>query len=214
MNHQLTDMEILNRLYYINLEYRTDLYKSINDVIDNLKFDRNKVTRIEAIPKQNGAYGCALSHIKVLEDAKANGYNKIMILEDDFIPFSYEEMVSKISKFMREVEEWDVLLLSSNVKKHENCGIENVSKVVKCHSTIAYCVSGHYIDKLLSVFRESANELSNIENYAEPCVHCIDVKWGKLQLEDNWFVFNPILGREYPKYSDVQKRYLDHYENI
>jgi hypothetical protein len=44
-------MNGFDQVYYINLEYRKDMYDSINNVIDNLSFDRSKVTRINAIKK-------------------------------------------------------------------------------------------------------------------------------------------------------------------
>ena len=204
-------MNQFDQLYYINLEYRTDMYDSINNVIDNLQFDRSKVTRINAIKKDNGAYGCALSHIKALEDAKKNAYKKVLILEDDFVPFDYEETKFKINKFFNEVDDWDLLMLSCHLKEVQDCEINNVKKVIHCQSTIAYAIQKHFIDKLLEVFNESANMLLQIPQYCEPCQHCIDVNWLKLQKESNWYTFYPILGREYPKYSDVQNKFLDHF---
>jgi GR25 family glycosyltransferase involved in LPS biosynthesis len=208
-------MNQFDQLYYINLEYRKDMYDSINNVIDNLKFDRSKVTRINAIKKDNGAYGCALSHIQALEDAKKNGYNKVLIFEDDFQPFDYIDTNNKITKFLNEVQDWDLVQLSSNDDcDKKNIGIDNVYKVLNCQSTIAYAIQRHFIDKLLEVFIESANQLSKIENYIEPCPYCIDVNWKKIQKENNWYTFYPILGREYPKYSDVQHKYIDHFGNF
>jgi len=207
-------MKQFDQLYYINLEYRKDMYDSINNVIDNLGFDRSKVTRIDAIKTDNGVYGCALSHIKTLEDAKKNGYKKVLIFEDDFEPFDYHETITKVDKFLNEVEDWDLLMLSCHLNNfQEDCDIENVKKAIDCQSTIAYAISSHFIDKLLEVFYESANNLSQIPKYEEPCPYCIDVYWKKLQNQTpKWYVFIPLLGREYPKWSDVQGRFLDHFE--
>jgi glycosyl transferase family 25 len=205
-------MKQFDQLYYINLEYRLDMYDSINNVIDNLQFDRNKVTRINAIKKNNGAYGCALSHIEALEDAKKNCYEKILILEDDFVPFDYNDTKYKISKFLDEVKDWDLLMLSCHLKNYDVCNVENVVKSINSQSTIAYAIQVHFIDKLLKVFKHSANMLSSIPTYQEPCEFCIDVNWKELQKESKWYTFLPLLGQEYPKYSDVQKRFLDHFE--
>jgi glycosyl transferase family 25 len=188
------------------------MYDSINNVIDNLQFDKSKVTRINAIKKDNGAYGCVLSHIEALQDAKKNGYNKVLILEDDFQPYDYEDTKFKVNKFLNEVDDWDLLMLSSNVKNYQDCGIENVKKAIDCQSTIAYAVNNHFIDKLLEVFNESANMLSQISKYQEPCEYCVDVYWKNLQNESKkWYVFVPLLGQEYPKWSDVQDRFLSHF---
>jgi len=208
-------MNKLDQIYYINLEYRKDMYDSINNVIDNLGFDRSKVTRINAIKENNGHYGCVLSHIKTLEDAKSKGYKKILIFEDDFQPFDYEETKLKVTKFLDEVEDWDLVMLSCHLFNYHDCGIENVKKAIDCQSTIAYAINNHFIDKLLEVFKESANELSKIPYYQEPCPYCMDVYWKKLQNESNkWYVFIPLLGREYPKWSDVQNKFIDHFPNL
>ena len=206
-------MNQFDQLYYINLEYRKDMFDSINNVIDNLEFDRSKVTRIDAIKKDNGAYGCALSHVKALEDAKSNGYNKILILEDDFQPFDYEETKLKVTKFLNEVQDWDILMLCSNLDSFDICDIANVVKINNSQFTTAYAINGHFIDKLLEVFKESANMLSQIPKYEEPCLYCIDVNWNKIQKDNKWYAFRPILGREYSKFSDVQNRFIKHWVN-
>lgn len=205
-------MHQFDQLYYINLEYRVDMYESINKVIDNLKFDRNKITRINAIKKSNGAFGCALSHIEALKDAKKNMYDKIVIFEDDFVPFDFNDMNYKVSKFLEDVDDWDLVQFSSSTTNDiKFVGIDNVYKVLESQSTIAYAIKNKFFDKLLEVYNESSIELSKVENYIEPCPFCIDINWKKLQKESNWYIFNPILGKEYPKYSDVQNREVKHF---
>jgi glycosyl transferase family 25 len=205
-------MNKFDQLYYINLEYRKDMFDSINNVIDNLHFDRSKVTRIEGIKKNNGAYGCALSHIEALKDAKKNSYSKVLILEDDFVPFDYQDTITKVDKFLNDVNDWDLIMLSSSkISSVDDTKYDNVKKAIDCQGTIAYAIQKHFIDKLLEVFIESANKLSEVENYIEPCPYCIDVYFKKLQKNSEWYVFNPILGREYPKWSDVQGRFLNHF---
>lgn len=206
-------MNKFDQLYYINLEYRKDMYDSINNVIDNLQFDKSKVTRINAIQKDNGAYGCALSHIQALENAKKNGYNKILIFEDDFVPYDYNDLNNKLTKFLNEVQDWDLVQLSSSSTNDiKYVGVDNVYKVLDSQGANAYGVSINFIDKLLKVFYESSNELSKEETYKEPCPYCIDVNWKKLQKDSNWYIFNPILGQENAKFSDVQKRFLEHFK--
>lgn len=208
-------MNSFDQLYYINLEYRKDMYDSINNVIENLQFDKIKVTRINAIKKDNGAYGVALSHIQALEDAKKHNYNKILIFEDYFKPFNYGETKYKVSKFLNDVQDWDLLLLSSISPNYEECDIDNVKKSIDSQCCIAYAVNENCIDNLLQVFKESAKELSVIKEYNldEPCPYCIDVNWKKIQKEKKVYAFVPILGREYSKFSEIQKRFLNHFSN-
>lgn len=59
---------------------------------------------------QPGAYGCLISHMKAIEDAKKNGYHEILILEDD-ITFK-SSLVKDIDIVMKFVpHDWDFLYL-------------------------------------------------------------------------------------------------------
>jgi len=215
LNFNYNDMENVDQFYYINLEHRKELKASINRVLGDLGVSSEKITKINAIEKDNGAYGCALSHILALNDAKKNNYNIVVILEDDFKLFNPIDAKEKLTKFFKEVDDWDIINLSCHLKAKEDCEIQNVSKVLDCQSTIAYAVNSRFIDKLLNNFNESASFLSEI-NYEDDCQYFIDINWKKLQKENKWYTFYPMLGREYPKYSDVQKKYIDHfrYTNI
>ena len=202
-------MENVDHFYYINLEKRKDLWDSIEKVLADLGVSHEKITRIDAVDKENGAYGCALSHIMALDNAKKNNYNTVVILEDDFQLFNPTDAKEKMTKFFKEVDDWDIINLSCHLIEKEDCEIQNVSKILDCQSTIAYSVNSRFIDKLLNNFTESVNYLSEI-NYEDDCQYFIDVNWKKLQKENKWYTFYPILGREYPKYSDVQHKFIDH----
>jgi glycosyl transferase family 25 len=204
-------MENVDHIYYINLENQKYWEDSINKVIHSLGVGKDKITKINAVKKDNGAYGCALSHILALEDAKQKKYNTIIILEDDFELFNPEDAKNKITKFLSDVKDWDLIMLSCHLIDIENCEIDNVSKVLDCQSTIAYAIKNHFIDKLLKVFYESSEVLSKVKQYEYPCPYCIDVNWKKLQKNSKWYTFYPFLGREYPKYSYVQNKFLDHF---
>jgi hypothetical protein len=112
---------------------------------------------------------------------------------------------------LNEVQDWDLIMLSCHLKNYQDCDIENVKKGIDCQGALAYGVSINFIDKLLDVYYESSNELSKEQTYKEPCPYCIDVNWKQLQQNNNWYLFLPILGREYPKFSDVQNRFLSHF---
>ena len=135
-----------------------------------------------------------------------------MILEDDFVPFNFNDTIFKVSKFLNEVQNWHLIQLASHPdSKTHNINIDNVQKVIESQGALAYGVSKDFINVLLNLYYESSNELSKEEKYKEPCLYCIDVNWKKLQKESNWFTFYPSLGKEFPKFSDVQNRFLSHY---
>ena len=79
-------LEILNKyidkVIYINLEERKDRRISTESLLGKI-FEKNKITRCNAIKSDCGAIGCTKSHIKCLEYAINNECKNILILEDD-----------------------------------------------------------------------------------------------------------------------------------
>jgi GR25 family glycosyltransferase involved in LPS biosynthesis len=68
----------------VNIEPTRRLH--IETLLSQLNADSEKVNRINAIYLPDvGALGCAKSHILALKDAKLNGYNNCLILEDDLL---------------------------------------------------------------------------------------------------------------------------------
>lgn len=71
-----------------------------------------------SIETNRGAIGCALSHLSVIKDAYDSGYQRIMVLEDDFeicrdlreIPELIEELESYVGK------DWDIFFTDPDFK--------------------------------------------------------------------------------------------------
>ena len=88
---------IFDQVYLINLKEDTVKLERMKKKLDELNIsynlfeaiNGNKLTNKRKIVDRDGvvcgygAYGCKLSHIEILEDAKRKNYNKILILEDD-----------------------------------------------------------------------------------------------------------------------------------
>ncbi len=86
-----------DKVYIINLKERNDRREEIEAQLRRIgtSLDSPKITLFEAIKPNSkegfstiGARGCFLSHLGVLTDASRQGYQSILILEDDvdFIP--------------------------------------------------------------------------------------------------------------------------------
>ena len=72
----------MNKIFYINLDSREDRKKLCEDQLNSLGW---KYNRFSAINHSNGAAGCAMSHLKILEIARDNKLPYVIIFEDDFI---------------------------------------------------------------------------------------------------------------------------------
>ncbi len=80
------------KIYVINLPYRTDRKRQIEKQLNKtgLSLSDEAVVLFEAVRPDTkgkwpsiGAQGCFFSHLTLLKDAAQNGYQSILILEDD-----------------------------------------------------------------------------------------------------------------------------------
>ena len=198
-------LNLFDKVYYINCEHRVDRKDSIESMFSSLEFSNYE--RIEAcyIP-ENGALGCAKSHLLALGKAKENNFENVLILEDDFtLAVDVITFNNSIQKLFNEKVEWDVIMISSNLVKYEKSNIEYLSKVVDAQTTSGYAVNKKYLGKLIQNFQESESLLTNAERVNGWYKDAIDQYWKKLQ-KDNWFCFNPVLGKQADGYSDIEKR--------
>lgn len=199
-------MEDLN-IVFINLKHRTDRLQHIVNEFDKLGLETP--TRIEGVhyPK-NGPLGCCASHIKAIEMAINNKWDKVLILEDDFT-FTNDLNVTNnlLKRFLELGMKWDVFMFSSNLIDYENTDYSFVKKVIQGKTTSGYLLNSHYYETLLRNFKECFNGLKT-EVYSKKLKHyCVDMGWRKLQPEGNWYITDPKLGKQMDGYSDIMQQY-------
>jgi GR25 family glycosyltransferase involved in LPS biosynthesis len=119
----------------------------------------------------DGQIGCALSHIKIWQDAIKNNYENIIIFEDDaIIP---EDFWRKFNNAYNELpKDWDMLLLgcctcTGNTTNNTNL-IKANSKGNWC--TTSYLININYLKKLIE--RINKKKISvGIDNYLRKDYH-------------------------------------------
>ena len=201
-------------IYYINCAHRDDRKQHLEAELDKLRriIPELQVVRIEAIYlPTNGALGCGLSHIKALEHAIAARDEEAIILEDDFT-FSEGgsvDMKEKVEFLMTGLIEWDVCLLAGNLKKHEPVeGMDFYHHVTQAYTTTAYVVRRDYITRLIKTFTNACEGL--VQSGPQVHEYCIDTVWQQLQGVDRWICCWPLVGYQYPNFSDIEKRETDY----
>lgn len=201
-------------IYYINCNHRVDRKQHLDGELDKLRaiVPELMVVCIEAtyLPA-NGALGCGLSHIKTLEHIIASNEEFAIILEDDFTfrDGGAFDMKEKVEFLMTGLIEWDTCLLAGNIKKHEPVtGMDFYHHIEHAYTTTGYVVRRDYISRLIQTFIEACEGLVRVG----PQVHeyCIDTMWQRLQSLDNWICCWPLVGYQYPNYSDIEKRETDY----
>lgn len=215
-----TNNKLKYKIYYINLEHRTDRKKHILNELKKINININSIQRISAIKKTIGSYGCMLSHIKTLEKALNDDVEYAIILEDDFVfkkPINIENLIDNLKNI-----KWDVCLLSGNHFKLNTKIKKNIYYVSGSQTASGYIIKKLYIPKLLNFWKQndlgekksidyssmSKVDCSNEKNcpYIEP----IDESWKKLQKKDKWIIINPTIGKQLESYSDILQQHTNY----
>jgi GR25 family glycosyltransferase involved in LPS biosynthesis len=175
----------MDQHFYINLEHRKE--RNLNTINELKKIGIKKPNRINAVTHQIPLIGCALSHITCLEKAKENGWNYVIIFEDDIKIEGKKKVIEKFKKYI--TYDFDVLYLGCwNYVKPEK--IENdLSKVVHASCLHSYIVKEHYYDILINHLKESIElKLKDPDNR----MYNNDEYINSLQKKDNWYCITPI----------------------
>ena len=105
------------------------------------------------------ALGCLLSHLSVIEDAKRNGYKKILIFEDDiFIGKHFFEKLKLIEKI-----KWKILYLGASQFTWSNINfIEEFYLAKNTQGTFAYAVAEDAYDGIIESFHNPRKSADNL----------------------------------------------------
>jgi GR25 family glycosyltransferase involved in LPS biosynthesis len=199
--------------YVINMKSRSDRREQVSSEISKARLNPELVKFIDAkYTPRNGAIGCALSHAKALSEFLFNSNSEYgLFLEDDFEIINQEEFYAAVASIMTAADNWDVLLLASNVAAPIcNTSLPNVFKVVHAQTTCAYLVKRKYAPTLVRTFFECAEYLSanylSLETKTLNYLSAIDMAWKPLQLSANFYACLPPLARQRESYSDIENK--------
>jgi glycosyl transferase family 25 len=195
-------------LFFINLKDRPDRLTEITNELNKINYPKEKITRVDAIKKEDGALGCGLSHIKALEMGLKSNDDFIIILEDDFM-FNYSKEKSRsIIQNSLSNSNWNMILFSCNGKSepYSDC----LRKVTDCQTTSGYVIKKNYIPVLINEWKKNMNLREKYKFEKKTSFYkntTIDICWKKYQ-HDKWFITNPKLGKQRPSFSSIENKYV------
>ncbi len=199
----------ITHAYYINLEHRIDRKEHVENQLSKIGIT---ATRFNAIKMDNGAIGCSLSHLKILQEASKNSFDHILIVEDDITFLEPEVFKTQINKFFElNRNNWDVVLIAGNNMPPYEIIDDTCVKVTRCQTTTGYLVNGQYINTLINNIKTGLTHLLNKPN--EKSLYAIDKYWFSLQTTGNWFLITPLTVVQREDYSDIEKK-VTNYENL
>lgn len=142
--------DFFDAIICINLADRKDKYEYMTTFARRLNIPLTFYHPIR--DKISGEKGCYESHLKVIKHAWDQGWNNVLILEDDVLEsrhFSDQHMNEAI-KFMKNDDDWDLFMLGYgvNILKIPTKISNNIIKH-KCYGTFAYVINRKSMPKIL-----------------------------------------------------------------
>ena len=192
----------IKNIFYINLEHRTDRKERVEKELLKIGI---RAQRFNAIKMENGAIGCSMSHLRILQDAQKNNLDHILIVEDDITFLDPELFKNQLNKFFEtHKNNWDVILLAgNNMPPYKNID-DTCIQVSRCQTTTGYIVNGQYIKTLLQNVKIGLTHLIN--KPTEHSKYAIDKYWFILQQLYKWYLIVPLTVVQREDYSDIEKR--------
>ncbi len=202
-------VESINELFpwkvCINLDRRADRWRRMQ-----ARFQRHEirgVRRFSALdgaklrpPPQwrfsAGAYGCLLSHVQVVREARARGMSRVFVFEDDVI--FPEDFQARFNLCITQLPaDWDMVFFGV-LHLEDPIGVaDNVVRIRKAYSTYAYALNHTVYDDFLALNNSAENPL--------------DKNHFGLQARFNCYCFAPHLAWVEADYSDAQQRLENHW---
>ena len=187
---------------YINLTKRVDRKRHIESELQRMGLVGE---RFPAIWAAQGLLGCMKSHLGVLKNAKLQGWESVLILEDDaqFLVSKEElkELMNKITSM-----DFDVVMLGYNLKKSQDMN-ESFLKVLEAQTASAYIVHKSFYNTLIDLYEKTipiASKTFDWDRYAN------DQVWKQLQPGSRWYATKIRVCRQIPGYSDNTRKFEDY----
>ena len=192
-------MNHIDKVVYINLDRRTDRRTHMEAHLAEYDI---AAERIAAIEHENGLYGCGLSHLAVLKMARDQGWNRVLILEDDIqFEVSSSQVEDSIGRLFSEGPAFDVCMLDVNLQRFEASQHDWLTRVLYAHCAGAYIVNQHYYTTLIDLYEWALPLLLETGMH---WVYANDAVWGSLQEKDRWYTFQTRLCKQMAGYSDTK----------
>ena len=192
-------MNHIDKVVYINLNRREDRRIHMERILE--EYDIPAI-RFEAIEHEHGLYGCGQSHLAVLKMARDNGWQNVLILEDDIqFDLSSLDFEQQIERLFSEGPEFDVCMLDINLQRSEPAEQDWLTRVRYAHCAGAYIVRSHYYQKLIDLYEWA---LPLLLQTGAHWVYANDAVWGQLQEADKWYTFKRQVCRQMSGYSDTK----------
>lgn len=199
------------RIYCINLDRRTDRWQEATLLFERFNV---RVQRISGMEDQKPWNGLRNTVIRIFENSIRQGYESILIFEDDIDwGEDFEERLNSCWEFLP--EDWDMFYFSAAHQQWPKQYNEKLFKLSWSTAAHAIAFKSKCFEKVLSALKENEDAIDVIYSKLQPTLNayaCIDpIAWQRRSFSD-------IEGEEkwYPYLKDVNfyYRYMHGLVNI
>ena len=199
---------IFDQVYVINLDKRKDRLEHIKKQFSEYDISFRRVSAVDGHQCKNkpenasindGEWGCTLSHIKVLKNARKNGYEQFLVFEDDVV--FEDNFLERFENYYKQLpSKWEMFYLGANTTHDQK--IKEISRNVKrtFHSltTHSYALKSKICGKILNTIENNKNK--------KP----VDNIYTSIQKEHNVYVFKPNIVIQMEGYSNVRSGFRNY----
>lgn len=209
-------MDLLDRIYIVNLDRRTDRWSEVTSMLNRYGIDMSRVERISAVPHPIGSVGCALSHVTIMCRAQAAKYRTILVLEDDADLMQPLDRIGNAIRVATAQPHFKLLTFCRSPYEHASVPDpklgSDVEHVILAKTTAAYVISESYMDRCAQLMALGAVKLMQTRNDAQ---YACDVVWQvDMGLDSGFYCTSTSYVRQRPSYSDILNMTVHYQHNV
>ena len=192
----------IQHVVYINLDSRTDRRAQMDEQLKI--FPADKVHRVSGVEDKDYPYlGCAKGHLSAIKLSIDNGWDNVLILEDDAMWSNIDTAYPVFEKLVK--NPYDVIMLGGTTAEFN----KDTFKVYKSKSAASYLINKKYYDTILRKAEDSIKAFKPGVTTTEEITPNVAVFY-PLQEADSWFLVSPALMTQREGYSSILKKYTDY----
>lgn len=190
----------VDKIVVINRDARPDRWQQMQQELAALQVPVEKIVRVVACEDDTPALGRTRSHQRVLQMAQEQGWENMLVLEDDAVLLKQEKHVSGFNALLAGLAHiaWEVVLLGAQVRHGQPMkSLPGIIRAGDSEKVCAYLVNRPSYPALLARLRE------------DPSIE-LEARWQPLQARGKWLSFYPCISYQRPGFSDIEQQETDH----
>ncbi len=193
-------LERLDAVRYINLDERRDRRAEVENEFTRLGFGGAR--RAAGVRRDNGALGCALAHLNVLEHAEREGWSAFMVCEDDVHFLVDRPRLDRFIDAFLDDDSAEVLCLAF-------CAFEVQPRCAELRRTTNTQTASCYVVKrsVIEALRAQASDgAARLAAGGSPSEWAFDQVWKRIQRERVFVVPSERAAKQRSSFSDIERR--------